>query len=90
MEDKTVPYLVYEGTQARNERTVKRLIIVIVVTILLLFASNALWLYEWCQYDYETEVITYTQDGKWLNTINLGHQEDSEYGTGADSTAQTP
>lgn len=90
MEDKTVPYLVYEGTQARNERTIRRLIIVIVVTILLLFASNALWLYEWCQYDYETEIITYTQDGRGLNTINLGHQEGIEYGAGADSTAQTP
>lgn len=80
MEDKTVPYLVYEGTQARNERTIRRLILVIVITIIALFATNALWLYEWCQYDYESEVVTYAQAGKGLNTINLGNQEGITYG----------
>lgn len=42
MEDKTntnVPYIVYESEAARHERTVKRLIAVIIVTLLLLFGS---------------------------------------------------
>lgn len=69
MEDNTkVPYIVYEGTIARFERTVKRLIIVLVVTILLLFASNALWVYEWMQYDY-TDVTVDSQDGGNANYI---------------------
>ena len=63
-----VPYIVYEGTIARFERTVKRLIILIAITVLLLFASNALWIYEWMQYDY-TDVTVDSQDGGNANYI---------------------
>lgn len=59
MEEKdnmTVPYIVYEGAQARQERTIKRLIIVIIITVSMLFATNAIWLYAWMQYDYATEI----------------------------------
>ena len=58
-----VPFIVYEGTIARFERTIKRLIIVLGITILLLFASNALWIYEWNQYDYEDISIDNTDGG---------------------------
>ena len=51
-----VPYIVYEGAQARQERTIKRLVIIIIIAVSMLFASNAVWLYAWMQYDYETEV----------------------------------
>lgn len=61
MEDKTVPYVVYEGTMARFERTIKRLIIVIIIVIVALFASNAMWIYEWNQYDYSD--VTIGSDG---------------------------
>lgn len=54
-ESVTVPYIVYEGELARQERKEKRLIIVIALTIILLFASNAAWLYAWMQYDYTSE-----------------------------------
>lgn len=43
----TVPYIVYEGEQARNERTVKRLITALIVAIAVIFASNLAWLYAW-------------------------------------------
>lgn len=88
MDEKTVPYIVYEGTQARNERTVKRLIIALIVSIVGVVASNAYWLHQWTQYDYESEVITYTQDGRGLNTINLGVQEDVSYGTDLSGTPE--
>lgn len=52
----TVPYIVYEGAQARQERTIKRLIITIIIAVAMLFASNAIWLYAWTLYDYESEV----------------------------------
>lgn len=68
MEDNKVPYIVYEATIARFERTIKRLIIVIAIAILLLFASNALWIYEWNQYDYE-DVTVDSQDGGNANYI---------------------
>lgn len=54
-----VPYIVHETAMARNERNVKRMIVALVVAIALLFASNALWLWAWMQYDYESyEAIT--------------------------------
>lgn len=55
-EKNCVPYIVYEGEQARNERHIRRLVIALVVTILLLFATNAIWLYAWMSYDYVGEM----------------------------------
>lgn len=68
MENKDVPYIVFESTIARFERTIKRLIILIGITILLLFTSNALWIYEWMQYDYE-DVTVDSQDRGNANYI---------------------
>lgn len=61
-DDNRVPFIVYEGTIARFERTIKRLVILVGITILLLFASNAIWIYEWNQYEY-TDVTVDSQDG---------------------------
>lgn len=71
MENKDVPYIVYEGAMASFERHIKRLIIALIICIILLFGSNAMWLWEWTQYDYIDEVETttsYEQDGD-LNII---------------------
>lgn len=51
----TVPYIVYESEQARCERKESRLVAVVFALIILLFASNAAWLYSWMQYDYTSE-----------------------------------
>lgn len=72
MEHKDVPYIVYEATQARNERTVKRLIVVVVIAIALLFVSNAIWLWAWSSYDYasaENSVDLSTDGGGDANFI---------------------
>ena len=69
-----VPYIVFEGEQARNERHIKRLWIALIILITLMFASNAIWLYAWTLYDYNA--VTYTQDGEGFNNINTGTQED--------------
>jgi hypothetical protein len=54
-----VPYVVHESAMARAERNIKRLWIAIIASIVLLFASNAFWLWAWMQYDYESyEAIT--------------------------------
>ena len=58
-----VPYVIYERSQVRHERTVKRLIIALVILAILLFASNAIWLYAWSQYDYTSEE-SISVDGK--------------------------
>ena len=60
-----VPYIVHESAMARNERTIKRLVVALIVAVALLFAGNAAWLYAWMQYDYmseESEIVTV--DGK--------------------------
>nr|DAO63040.1 MAG TPA: immunity protein [Caudoviricetes sp.] len=54
MDEKNVPYIAFESTTARQERSIKRLTIALIVTVVLMFGSNALWLYAWCQYDYSS------------------------------------
>lgn len=44
MDEQRVPYIVFEGEQARHERTVKRLVLALLVSIALLFLSNVAWL----------------------------------------------
>lgn len=72
---KEVSYLVHEAALARAERVIKRLFIALCIAIVALFACNALWLYAWMQYDYEsTEVSTvYSQTGEGTNIIGEGN-----------------
>lgn len=82
-----VPYIVYEGTMARFERTIKRLIIVIIVAVVTLFASNMAWLYAWNSYDYEDTSIVVDGESKGnanyigasgvINNGESGSQEES-------------
>ena len=60
MEDykKDVPYIVYESEAARHERTVKRLLMALLITILLMVGTNMAWLYVWNQYDFSSESYT--------------------------------
>ena len=76
MEENNVSYVVFEGQMARNERITKRLIVVIIILVAMLFASNAIWLYAWNQYDYEVEdnSLNYVQDGRGINII--GHENE--------------
>lgn len=64
-----VPYIVHESTVARQERHIKRLWIALIVAIAMIFASNAIWLYAWMQYDYSSEETVYQQDGEGTNII---------------------
>lgn len=71
MEEKNISYFAFESVMARSERHIKRLIVALVISVVLIFLSNLAWLYAWCQYDYtgtETET-TYTQDGEGVNII---------------------
>lgn len=62
-EKRDVPYIVWEGEKARDERRHRRDFIVKLVLIVLLFLSNAIWLYAWTQYDYVSESEIITVDG---------------------------
>lgn len=65
-----VPYIVYEGEMARQERQTKRLIVMLIIMLVLFFASNMAWLYVWNQYEYVDEDVTAdSQDGGNANYI---------------------
>lgn len=67
-----VPYIVHEGEMARQERQTKRLIVMLIIMLVLFFASNMAWLYVWNQYDYIGETTTSikaTQDGEGVNIV---------------------
>jgi cell division septal protein FtsQ len=54
-----VPYYAHERALARAERHNKRLSIILLISIVMLFASNIIWLVEWMSYDYvSTETVT--------------------------------
>lgn len=58
-----IPYFAHEGMVDRLDRINRRLLIAVIIAVVMLFASNALWLYCWMQYDYvdgsnETEIVT--------------------------------
>lgn len=75
MEEKiTVPYIAHEAEVARLERTIKRLTQIIIICLVLIFASNALWFYYWNQYEYVGEETSVTQDGLGVNIIGA-HNE---------------
>ena len=76
-----VPYIVYEGEMARQERHVKRLLSILVMVLVLFFASNMAWLYFWNQYEYVDESIEATQDDEGVNIVG---GEDVNYGPESD------
>lgn len=67
-----VSYLVYESSQTRLDRIIHKLVVALVVSVALLFISNALWLWAWSQYDYSSETIT--QDGRGINIVGDGNE----------------
>lgn len=80
MDLEKVPYVVYESEMARCERFIKRLIVALVISIFLIFVSNAIWLYAWLQYDYSSE-STVTIDGKDGVANYIGNDGEISNGT---------
>lgn len=73
-----VPYIVYESAEAKSERTIKRLIIALVVTIILLFATNIIWVLEFFSFD--TIDTQTTVDGGSGIANYIGQDGDITYG----------
>lgn len=88
MEDykKDVPYIVYESEAARHERTVKRLLTALLITILLMVGTNLAWLYVWNQYDISTE--SYTVENEDGNTNYLEAGMNGEINNGIESGSE--
>ena len=74
MEEKMIPYIAFESTTARQERTIKRLWILCIILIVALLGTNAGWIYWENQWEdvVVTQDVEATADGESdlnLNTI---------------------
>lgn len=74
----SVPYIVYESEQARSERSIKRLIIAVIAAVAMLFVSNLVWIYAWCQFDYANVTLDSGESG---NANFIGNDGDINNGT---------
>ena len=45
MEKDYVPFIVHEGIVSRQERTIRRLVIALIIAISLMFISNCIWIH---------------------------------------------
>lgn len=70
-EEKTaVPFVVFESTKSTMERTVRRLWILALVLLLLLFGTNAAWLWYEAQFTDETITQDVLQEVSGENSRN--------------------
>ena len=83
-ERQMIPLVAHESDMSRMERQLKRMWIIVIISISLLALTNLAWLLYECQYS----TISYQQDGEGLNNINTGIQGDVDYG--AESESKVP
>jgi hypothetical protein len=94
MDNKDVPYIVYEGSMARQERTIKRLWILAIILIVALVGTNAGWVYYESQWQYvdtttSQEVTQDVDSGDGSATITgIGDVNNGESSTNGESIKQ--
>lgn len=66
MDNKSVPYIAFEGELARAERHVKRLCLLCALLIVLLVGTNVVWIVYENQFEDVTQTVTQeaTSDGE--------------------------
>lgn len=70
---KDVPYIVFESEMVRLERFIKKLFILIVILIVLLFGTNIYWIYYESQFEeVETTVTQDVDSGEGDAIVNDG------------------
>lgn len=71
VEDRTISSVDHQYDMARLERVIRRLWIIIIVLLILFAGTNALWIYEWNQYDY-SDITIDSNDGGNANYLHAG------------------
>lgn len=79
-----ISYFIFESVQARNERTIKRLWILTIILVILLFVSNALWL--WFFSGANLESYEYEQGDSGINIIGDENKEVTYNGAKSENT----
>ena len=76
-----ISYYVFESVQARNERTIRRLWISTIILVILLFVSNALWLWFFSGAEVESyEVTADSNSNAYYNEIGNNFKGDVNNG----------
>ena len=79
--------IAFERMQAKDERNDLWRNIIILVLIILLVVTNAMWLVAWNQYDYVDEYeVEAQQDGEGINIVGGGNVD---YGSNSNDTQET-
>lgn len=76
-----VPYIVHEGAMARMERVIKRLWVALVLLLVLLVATNGLWIWYESQWE-EVVTETYTSETDGGGTAIVNRDGEVRYGEG--------
>lgn len=85
-EQMTVPYIVFEGSMARSERHIKRLVIALIIAVVMIAVTNIAWLILWNSYEYVGDSTSYSQDGEGVNIIG----DRNNYGTESSEENEIP
>lgn len=100
MDNMNIPYIAYEAMLEKEDRQQRRMVAIIILLVVLLVLSNALWVYEWNQYDYvdtETEETSVELDAEGGNAnyigrngkiINGSSESDEEENTNEDKDSE--
>lgn len=78
-----IPYIVYESAMARSERHLRRLVIAVIISVVMIVVSNLAWLYMWNSYEYVGESSVSVEGDGTANYV--GNDGDIINGT-SDST----
>lgn len=81
----TIPFVAHESEMSRLEKITKRQWIALIVAIIMIFISNAIWIYAWEQYDYESYEIAADGD----SNANYIGKDGNIYNGGFDKNTQT-
>ena len=76
-----VPYIVHESAMARQERTTKRLVIMMIVILALWFSTIGVFVWYLNQYDFESYDVEVSTDGGG-DANYIGNDGDIYNGTG--------
>lgn len=71
VDERSISSVDHQYDMARLERVIKRLWITILLLLVLFAATNALWIYEWNQYDY-ADITVDSDDGGNANYLEAG------------------
>ena len=82
----SIPYVAYQSTVSDYKMMLKRMWVALIVLLLILFATNTIWIYSWMQYDYSSEeIIVDAEDNGNANYIG----QDGNIYNGEDNSAET-